>query len=550
MPGKASRSKPLDLSAIADQAMIDSGFFPEFPAAIRKEVSLLASKSSKSFSDPSARDLRKLLWSSIDDGKTRDLDQVEYAESLPNGDVRLLIGIADVDAFVARESAIDQHAGRNCASVYAGVKTFPMLPEELSTDLTSLVEGKDRLVVVTDMTIRADGSVNFADFYRAIIRNKAKLSYEKIGAWLEGKSEAPKIVKSVPGLEAQIRLQSITSERLGEFRRKLGAIDLGTIQAVPVTNEQGRVIELKVIEPNSARELIANFMIAANVEMAQYLESKGGPSLRRVVRRPKYWDRIVEIAEEFGEKLPPTPDSRALADFLARRKKADPLHFPDLSLAVVKSLGPGEYAVQAPDEESEGHFGLAVQDYTHSTAPNRRYVDLIIQRLVKAALKNQTTAFKDGHAFAEKKTKTVVAKKVRSTRHEKYQAPAERKGGPIVNNRNQPGVAKLNQSTPYTLDELKQIASRCTEREHAARKVERKMRKVAAALLLQDDIGQVFDAIVTGVSEKGTFARVIKPPVDGRITRGERGLRVGDKVRVRLLSTDPERGFIDFARTK
>lgn len=491
MQEKLSRAKPLDLSEIADQTMLDNGFIPEFPEAVRKEEGSLKAKSPKLFSEEGLRDLRKLLWSSIDDPKTRDLDQVEYAESLPNGTIRLLIGIADVDTFVVKQSAIDEHAGRNCTSVYAGVKTFPMLPEELSTDLTSLVEGEDRLVVVTEMTISGDGSVESAGFYRAIVHNKAKLSYEGIGDWLDGKSGPPKNLKSEPGLEAQIRLQSEATERLIEFRQRLGAIDLGTIQAVPVANEQGKVIELKVIEPNSARELIANFMIAANVEMAEYLESKGGPSIRRTVRQPKYWDRIVEIAEELGEKLPPTPDSRPLADFLARRKKADPLHFPDLSLAVVKSLGPGEYTVQAPGEESEGHFGLAVQDYTHSTAPNRRYADLITQRLVKAAL--------------------------------------------------------ANSASPYSLEELEQIAERCSERENAARKVERKMRKVAASLLLDDRIGQVFEAIVTGASTKGTFARVLRPPVDGRIMRGER-LRVGDKVRVRLLSTDPERGFIDFAK--
>jgi exoribonuclease-2 len=287
-------------------------------------------------------------------------------------------------------------------------------------------------------------------------------------------------------------LQSETAKRLGEFRKEHGALELGTIQATPVVNDHGKVVELAVIEPNSARDLIANFMIAANVAMAQFLENKGGPSVRRVVRTPKYWSRIVEIAAELGEKLPANPDSRALADFLARRKVADPIHFPDLSLAVVKSLGPGEYTVQLPGEEGEGHFGLAVQDYTHSTAPNRRYADLVTQRLVKAAL--------------------------------------------------------ANKPTPYTLAELRQIAAHCTERDSAARKVERKMRKVAAALLLRDKIGEEFKAIVTGVTEKGTFARVISPPVDGRVMRGERGLRVGEKVRVRLLSTDPERGFIDFAR--
>jgi exoribonuclease-2 len=287
-------------------------------------------------------------------------------------------------------------------------------------------------------------------------------------------------------------LQFEAAKDLRELRKQHGALELETIQATPVVNDQGKVMELAVVAPNGARDLIANFMIAANVAMAEFLETKGGPSLRRVVRTPKYWSRIVELAAELGEKLPETADSRALADFLARRKVADPIHFPDLSLAVVKSLGPGEYAVQLPGAEAEGHFGLAVQDYTHSTAPNRRYADLVTQRLVKAALANK------------------------------------------------PG--------PYTIEELKQIAEQCTERDSSARKVERKMRKVAAAVLLQNRIGEEFKAIVTGVTEKGTFARVISPPVDGRVMRGERGLRVGDKVRVRLLSTDPQRGFIDFAR--
>jgi exoribonuclease-2 len=402
------------------------------------------------------------------------------------------VGIADVAAFVLKGSAIDRHAAENATSVYAGVRTFPMLPEELSTDLTSLVAGEERLAIVIEMLVAPDGTVKRPVVYRALIKNHAKLAYETIGNWLEGKTSVPPSVKAVKGLEAQLRLQSETANRLGEFRREHGALELETIQATPVVNEHGKVLELAAIEPNSARDLIANFMIAANVAMAQFLELKGGPSLRRVVRTPKFWSRIVEIADELGETLPATPDSRALADFLARRKVADPIHFPDLSLAVVKSLGPGEYTVQLPGEEGEGHFGLAVQDYTHSTAPNRRFADLVTQRLVKAAL--------------------------------------EGKGG------------------PYTIDELKQTAEHCTERDSAARKVERKMRKVAAAVLLRDKIGEEFKAIVTGVTPKGTFARVIAPPVDGRVMRGGRGLRVGDKVRVRLLSADPERGFIDFAR--
>jgi exoribonuclease-2 len=491
MTRRDSHSNSVDLLGIAHQSMIEAGFLPEFSAAVKLEAAKLAERSPE-LTAPGVRDLRELLWSSIDDAKSRDLDQVEYAEALVAGEIRLLIGIADVDAFVPKGSAIDAHASKNCTSVYAGVKTFPMLPEQLSTDLTSLVAGEDRLAVVTEMVVASDGTVKTTDFYRAIIRNHAKLSYESVGDWLDGKTGVPERIQSVSGLEAQVRLQHETAERLGEFRKRKGAIELGTIQANPVVDDQGKVKELQLIEQNSARDLIANFMIAANVEMAEFLETKGGPSLRRVVRTPKYWSRIVEIAAELGEKLPATPDSLALAEFLARRKKVDPLHFPDLSLAVVKSLGPGEYTVQVPGQDGEGHFGLAVQDYTHSTAPNRRYADVVTQRLVKAALANQTS--------------------------------------------------------PYEVSELKRIAEQCTDRDDAARKVERKMRKVAAAVLLKDRIGEEFEAIVTGATDKGTFARVIRPPVDGRVMRGEHGLRVGEKVKVRLLSTDPERGFIDFAR--
>ena len=478
--------KALNLAAIADQAMLDEGFIPRFPKAVEEELQSITPN------EPSGRDLRHLLWSSIDDGKTRDLDQVEYAESVNTDEIRVLIGIADVDAFVRKQSATDAHAFANCTSVYAGVKTFPMLPEKLSTDLTSLVANQDRLAVVTELLVAADGAVNSFNFYRATIRNQAKLAYDEVGAWLDGKSGPPQSVTVVAGLEEQVRLQAKAAERLAEFRKKSGAIELGTIQAVPV--EDDGKLRLKVIEPNAARELISNFMIAANISMAKFLEDQGGPSIRRVVRLPEHWDRIVEIADDLGEQLPSTPDAGALAIFLERRKKADPIHFPDLSLAVVKALGPGEYTMQGAGEQGEGHFGLAADDYTHSTAPNRRYADLITQRLVKAALDKQ---------------------------------PA-----------------------PYSEDELRLIAARCTERESASRKVERKMRKVAGAVLLHDKVGEAFDAIVTGVTGKGTFARTIRPPVDGRVVKGERGLRVGDKTRVRLLSTDPERGFIDFARVK
>ncbi len=491
MNRNTSRSHSPDLFAIAHRAMLDAGFVPDFSADVEQQAQSLVARP-PSGGDPAIRDLRSLLWSSIDDARSRDLDQLEYAEILPNGETRLLVGIADVDALVPKGSAIDLHAAKNCTSVYAGVKTFPMLPEELSTDLTSLNENQDRLAVITEMVLAKDGSLKSTNIYRALLRSKAKLSYESVGAWLDEHADPPPALKTIPDLEAQIRLQSDSANKFGEIRRQQGAIELGTIQTTPVVDKSGNVTELAVTEQNSARDLIANFMINANVAMAQFLEKKGGLSLRRIVRTPKYWSRIVEIAGELGEKLPAKPDSRALADFLARQKKSDPSHFPDLSLAVVKSLGPGEYAVQRPGEEGEGHFGLAVQDYTHSTAPNRRFADLVTQRLVKAAISGQ---------------------------------PA-----------------------PYTEEELTAIAQECTLRESGARKVERTMRKVAAAVLMQDKVGQQFDAMVTGVTEKGTFARILKPPADGRVVRGENGMQVGEKVRVRLLSTDPQRGFLDFAR--
>jgi VacB/RNase II family 3'-5' exoribonuclease len=487
-----SGSGSIDLTAIAHRAMIDNGFLPDIPRSVVDELQSLQRKPQPAVPDSSIRDLRSLLWSSIDDRKSRDLDQVEYAEELAGGDIRVLVGIADVDGLVKKSSAIDEHAATNATSVYTGVKMFPMLPEELSTDKTSLIGGADRTSVVTEMIVTADGTVKSSDVFQGLLHNYAKLSYEAVGAGLDDQGPMPPEVARVPGMEAQIRLQFQAAQHLRQLRREHGALELETIQASPVLDNAGKVVDLAVTERNSARDLIENFMIAANVAMAQFLEPVF--SLRRVVRTPERWPRIVEIAESLGEKLPAQPDSRALADFMARRKAADAAHFPDLSLSIVKLLGPGEYTVQKPGVASEGHFGLAVHDYTHSTAPNRRYADLITQRLVKAAL-----------------TKA---------------AP------------------------PYSETELNAIAAHCTDREDAARKVERKMRKVAAAVLLRDRIGEVFDAIVTGLTPKGIFARVLRPPADGRVVRGEQGLRVGDKIKVKLLSTDPERGFIDFARVR
>jgi VacB/RNase II family 3'-5' exoribonuclease len=483
----------VDLREMARQAMIDEGFEPDFPPNVEREVRALNEAAILSGVEGEARDLRGLLWSSIDNEESRDLDQVEFLERLPDGGVRLFIGIADVDEFVPQGSAIDARAGHNTTSVYTGVETFPMLPERLSTDLTSLLEGVDRLALIIELIVDEEGQVRATDVYRALVHNHAKLVYETVGAWLESEDPAPPFISRVPGLEEQLRLQYEVTEKLRALRKQNGALNLETIEAKPVTVD-GKVVDLSTTEHNRARDIIEGFMVAANGAMASFLESKHVPAIRRVVRTPLRWSRIVELAQTLDDELPQEPDSRSLADFLARRKTADPVHFPDLSLAVVKLLGPGEYVVQHPGASAEGHFGLAVHDYTHSTAPNRRYPDLITQRLLKA----------------------VIA------------------GGP----------------TPYTESELAAIAEHCNERESAARKVERLMRKTAAAVFLSHRIGEVFDAIVTGVSEKGTFVRLIRPPAEGRVMRGERGLDVGDRVRVRLTDTNPERGFIDFARQR
>lgn len=477
---------------MARRAMIENGFEPDMPPEVEHELQSLSNKLPPDLDDPKVRDMRSVLWSSIDNHDSRDLDQIEFVERLPGGDIRLMIGIADVDAFVPRGSAIDRHALHTTTSIYTGVHVFPMLPVELSNHTTSLLEDVDRLCIVIELVVDAEGEVPSNRVYRARVRNHAKLVYERVGAWLEGHAPLPPEVSKVAGLEEQLRLQDEVTERLRTLRRRNGALNLQTIEAKTVA-VGGRVVDLVASEHNRARDIIESFMVAANTEMAQLLEAEGLPSIRRVVRSPERWPRIAEIARGFGENLPDEPDSRALAAFLTRRKAADPLHFPDLSLSIVKLMGPGEYVLERAGAEGEGHFGLAVHDYTHSTAPNRRYPDLVTQRLLKA----------------------VIARR-----------PA-----------------------PYTEAELRDIAERCTEREDAARKVERLMRKASAAVLLGERIGDTFDAIVTGVSNKGTFVRLIAPPAEGRVVRGEEGMDVGDKVRVKLLATEPERGFIDFARS-
>jgi exoribonuclease II len=471
--------------------MLEAGFKPDFPAQVVQEAAALK-QAAPITAGPPVRDLRALLWSSIDNDSSRDLDQVEYVEKLPDGALRLLVGIADVDSLVPKGSVTDSHAANETTSVYTGVATFPMLPSELSTDLTSLVAAQDRLSIVIELHILDSGEVNCHDVYPGWIHNRAKLAYSSTGAWLEGRGPIPSAAGSTTGMEAQIRLQQETSEKLLGIRKQHGALTFGSVEPTPVM-ENGEVKDLTVSQHNVADDIIESFMVAANVAMAEFLKEKGSLSIRRVVRTPKRWDGIQNIAAKFGVKLPSEPDPRALSEFLDQRKTADPVHFPDLSLSIVKLLGPGEYIVEAPGAEHEGHFGLAVHDYTHSTAPNRRYADLVTQRLLKATA-----------------------------------------GG---------------RSGPYSQSELSAIAAHCTEREDAARKVERLMRKVIAASLLSGRIGEVFDGVITGASPKGTYARLLKFPAEGRVIRGAQGIDVGDKVQVRLTSVDVAKGFIDFERT-
>lgn len=475
-----------DFQRKAREEMIHEGFAPDFPAQVAVETQSFAAAPITS----SAKDLRSLLWSSIDNVESRDLDQVEWAERLPNGDIRVLVGIADVDSVVKKGSPTDAHAQLNATSVYTGGPVFPMLPERLSTDLTSLGQDQDRPAIVMEFVVAESGEVKCADVCTAALRNQARLNYDQVGKWLHGQAGSPSECAASPALCEQLRLQEEASRRLKEFRKERGALSLGGVESVPLVADN-QVKGFAIVQENPARDIIESFMIAANVAMAGFLRSRNTLCLRRVVRTPKRWDRIQEIAAKFGVRLPARPDPRPLGEFLAQRRLADPQGFPELSLAILKSLGPGEYIVEHPGAEQEGHFGLAVNDYTHSTAPNRRYADLVLQRLLKA----------------------VVAGK----------------------------------AAPFAEAELAQLAAHCTDRESAARHVERFMKKVAAALMLRPQIGQTFDAIVTGVSPKGTFARLLSVPAEGRVVRGEKGLDVGQRIRARLLSVDPEHGFIDFA---
>jgi exoribonuclease-2 len=479
-----------DLKEIARRAMVERGLEPDFAPPVQAELRRIPGAASPA--GEGIRDLRGLLWCSIDNDDSRDLDQLSVSEKLPGGAAKIFVAVADVDAVVKKDTAIDQHARHNTTSVYTAAEIFPMLPERLSTDVTSLNEGEDRLAVVVEMTITTEGSLDAPAVYRAAVKNRAKLAYDAVTAWLEGKAPAPEAASRVEGMEEQLRAQDAVAQNLRKLRFEQAALDLETLQPKAIF-EGETVVDLRQEAHNRARQLIEEFMIAANGVTARTLADKNFSALRRVVRSPERWQRIVEVAKELGEPLPPEPDSKALSDFLARRRKADPDRFPDLSHVIVKLMGAGEYVVESPGGSSAGHFGLAVKDYTHSTAPNRRFPDLITQRLLKAAL--------------------------------------------------------AGAATPYAGGELESLAVHCTEQEDAADKVERQVRKSAAALLLEKRIGERFDAIVTGASEKGTWVRIFSPPVEGKLVHGFEGLEVGKKLRVKLIMTDVERGFIDFVRT-
>jgi VacB/RNase II family 3'-5' exoribonuclease len=469
--------------------MIERGLLPDYSPEVLAELNEI--HAAPTGAEGSVRDLSHLPWCSIDNDDSRDLDQLTAAELMSRGAVKIYVAIADVDAVVKKGTAIDHHAGHNTTSVYTAAETFPMLPEKLSTDITSLNYGVERLSLVMEMVIEADGSLRDSDVYRAIVYNRAKLVYNSTASWLDGKSKAPERVSATEGLAENLRIQDTVAQALKMLRHVHGALTLETTESRAVFDED-TLMDLEPEKKNRAKDIIEDFMIAANGVTARFLNSKMFPSLRRVVHVPKRWNRIVEIADEAGFQLPAVPDQKALEGFLVRQKKADPPGFPDLSLSIIKLLGPGEYVADFPGETAEGHFGLAVRDYTHSTAPNRRYPDLITQRLLKAAIA----------------------------------------GHPV----------------PYEKNELKSLAEHCTREEDAVKKVERQVQKSAAAMLLESRIGEKFEGIVTGAASKGTWVRLVSMPVEGKLVLGFEGADIGHKIRVQLVHTDVERGFIDFRK--
>ena len=477
----------IELARIATEAMSERGLEPTFPPGVGQQLASISGPGRDD--DPGIRDLTALPWCSLDNDDSLDLDQLTACEVLGGGAVRILVAVADVDALVKKGSPIDEHAWFNTTSVYTSAKVFPMLPERLSTNLTSLNQDQDRLALVTEMVVASDGSIAEATLYRAKVRNKAKLAYDTVAAWIDGGGPLPEAARVVTDMGTQLRMQDDVAQRLRARRHSEGSLELETFQPRAVFDGD-RVVDIRQQVQNRARQLIEELMIATNEHAAAFLTNAGVASLRRVVRSPERWLRITEVAAKLGESLPKVPDSRALAVFLAKRRKADPVRFPDLSLAVVKLMGSGEYVAERPGDSPIGHFGLASRDYTHSTAPNRRFPDLITSRLLKGVL--------------------------------------------------------AGSEPPYSLAELEALARHCTEQENGAQKVERSVRKSEAALLLESHVGQQYDAIVTGRSVRDTWVRIFSPPVEGKLVAGVPELDVGQRIRVKLVATNVERGFIDF----
>ncbi|MGA1982918.1 MAG: RNB domain-containing ribonuclease [Acidobacteriaceae bacterium] len=483
---------PFDLAASAQAEMIKNGFHPDFPAGSDAQIAAIrAAVGAAAKPDAKVRDLRGPWWSSIDNDTSKDLDQIEMAERVDGG-IRVRVAIANVAAAIAKGSPLDLHAAQQTQTVYTAVRIFPMLPTDLSTDLTSLNQDVDRAALVTEYVVDAQGNLTGQTIYRAQVRNRAQLAYSKVGPWLEGTGPADAKVAASAELQAQLHLQYEAARAMHARRAADGALEFCKGEADPVVID-GKVRAIHEVEQNCATDLIEEFMIGANKSVAETLRAAGRSCIRRVVRVPERWDRIVALAAQHGTKLPATPDSKALNDFLTRLRKADSVHYPDLALAVIKLMGPGEYVViTANDPDPLGHFGLAAKDYLHSTAPNRRYADLVSERIVAAMLD---------------------------------------------------GVAP-----PYSDAELGVIAQQCNLQEKAANKVERTMQKREAAVALAGSVGKTFHGVVTGADQKGTYVRVLDPPVEGRIIRGEQGLDVGDTVNVQLVDTNPQMAYIDFAR--
>lgn len=476
-----------DLARIAAEAMLERGLEPEFSLAAQQELKTITHAGEDH--DPRVVDMTRTLWCSIDNDDSRDLDQLTACEPLPQGHVKLWVAVADVDVLVPQHTALDAHAKHNTTSVYTSTRIFPMLPDRLSTDLTSLNPGQTRLAVVVEMVVSPSAEVSQGKLFRARVHNQAKLAYDAVSDWIDGHGPLPEAAQAVPGMSEQLRTQDQVAQRLRERRHAQGALEFETIQPQAVFDGE-RVVAIRQQAHNRARQLIEEFMIAANTCTAQFLAHHGVASIRRVVRSPERWQRIVAVAQTYGDTLPSSPDSLALEAFLAKQRKRDPQRFPDLSLVIVKLMGSGEYVLESARSEPLGHFGLSVRDYTHSTAPNRRYPDLITQRMVKGLLS---------------------------------------KG-----------------SSPYTVGELERLALHCTAQEDAARKVERRMRKSEAALMLLSHLGQVFEAVVTGRTDSGTWVRIFSPPAEGMLVSYNTDLDVGQFLRVKLVHADVLRGFIDF----